>query len=184
VSSSPVRLEITPEMSALRLESGDPAYRGESALPWAIVGTDPACWTEGLFSAAMTPPCELMSHQRISGCRQVARMTSVCHRTGPERLFKDLRKFRAQIGIIWTRNLRTCCDNMPEHWWEFMRFEYDAVSKGLDAAFERTKERFDINRERIDEVQNPLIGVLESWPGEDTAHTMIPRTTVLPVTVI
>jgi hypothetical protein len=47
-----------------------------------------------------------------------------------------------------------------------MRFEYDAISKGLDAAFERTKERFDVNRGQIDEVQRPLIGVLESWPGE------------------
>jgi hypothetical protein len=47
-----------------------------------------------------------------------------------------------------------------------MRFEHDAISKGLDAAFERTKEHFDVNRRRIDEVQRPLMGVLESWPGE------------------
>ena len=47
-----------------------------------------------------------------------------------------------------------------------MKVDDDAIRKGFEDAFQRTRVRFDVDLERIFDLQSRLVGVLESWPYE------------------
>jgi len=47
-----------------------------------------------------------------------------------------------------------------------MRVDEDAINRGVENAFQRTRQRFEINERRILDSQYRLVEVLESWPGE------------------
>jgi len=47
-----------------------------------------------------------------------------------------------------------------------MVIDNDSISQGLEAALQRTRDRFDVSRGRIDDAGPVLVRVLEAWPAE------------------